>query len=716
MGNFKSVTTLARVDNPVGIERYSSGYLITHGNKISFMDGTTFALTTIAGQSSGGKIDADGTNAQFNSPHFFSVHLTNSASALIADTNNHCIRMLSLSPPYTVTTVAGHALGFDDGDGTNALFNYPHDVKFVSASYVVIADYANHLIRIMISSAPYTVTTIAGHTSGGYENGVGTNAKFYFPRSALVHTSDSFYVVDGNNGIRLVTISSGDVGSFCGFNGEGTTDGDCGAVAQFSNPGGMCSVALAPGTQYVVDTNTHRIRKIANYGSEVITTTGSVEGYVDGPLTAAKLSSPYDMALSSSNRVAPFTDYGNNAIRALVEDLLPISTSEPTISPTPAPTAGVAEHIFVHAMDIHGDGWGNDLYLAVQHHGGLDDRRLSESEPMYYSLSCACKVIRLFSDSGDMTLWMYRNNSESVSFEWEALIAIGYSDGISSRSFNLYGGVDSKIEIGDWDVISSSNILDFNADAPTNKCVPPPSKPAHITANAHDNSTSTDRGAAKPKPPPLLASVRLTLMDSENIAWCDDSGATHEISCSKENHFSPDATIPNILTYPRYFISDTGGRTLMQQGTMRVNAAEDVRDVKLPREGAYILSVSGHYLSVSGTLSWNFCGEQGSINERIHFNMVNGVCQPLYIETLNSELSCDGDWITRSHFIAPTVEALTASSKLSSVRLGLHVGLWISMVFGVLALVILLASKYIHRKQHEVVKVQFSHLNLTDRP
>ena len=132
-----------------------------------------------------------------------------------------------------------------------------------------------------------------------------------------------------------------------------------------------------------------------------------------------------------------------------------------------------------------------------------------------------------------------------------------------------------------------------------------------------------------------MANVRLVLAESEGTAWCDDGGATHESVCSKENVNMPDATFPNLLTYPRYFISDAEGRVLLEQGTMRVGAVEDVMEVKLPREGSFVFSVSGHYLSESGSLSWDFCGEQGGIGERLHFDMVHGVCKSHYIEELN---------------------------------------------------------------------------------
>jgi hypothetical protein len=381
-------------------------------------------------------------------------------------------------------------------------------------------------------------------------------------------------------------------------------------------------------------------------------------------------------------------------------------TSAPTTSaPTSAPTAKFADHIYVHAADIHGDGWGNDLVIAVTHNNAGNDpeRRLTETfEPEFYSLNCACKVIRIASATGDMTISMHRNTTEHgprgehVPYEWEALWTVGYSDGLSVNPLGVYGGVNTEVVIEDWNVVSSSGALDINVDAPKNRCVPPPPpKPAPGSAvtdgDDSTNSTTTSSSDGAGKPP--VANVRLVLAESEGSAWCDDSGATHESACSKENvNTSPDATLPNLLTYPRYFISDAEGRVLLEQGTMRVGVVEDVREVKLPREGSFVFSVSGHYLSEGGSLSWDFCGEQGGIGERLHFDMEHGVCKSHYIEELNDDLTCDGEWNTNSLSSAP-IKPLSASSQLSGARFGMQVGTLVVAGVAMVAMVLMLLAK-----------------------
>ena len=115
-------------------------------------------------------------------------------------------------------------------------------------------------------------------------------------------------------------------------------------------------------------------------------------------------------------------------------------------------------------------------------------------------------------------------------YEWEALWTVGYSDGLTETSFGVVGGVDSVIEVRDYSLSGTHNVLDFDTDKSSNMCVPPapkakshPSASADITDESHGNSSDT---SFKPKPPPSpLVDVRLALMTSNaesmlNITVC----------------------------------------------------------------------------------------------------------------------------------------------------------------------------------------------------
>lgn len=168
------------------------------------------------------------------------------------------------------------------------------------------------------------------------------------------------------------------------------------------------------------------------------------------------------------------------------------------------PTEAVSPHIFVHAIDLLGDGWGDDLYLAVVHNAST-----SPEPSQLYSLNCACKVIRLFSRTGSMVISVYRNTSEATArFEWEVLWTIGYSDGVSVERFDMYGDVNTQIVIEDWSVVSSTR--DLNAKPQGCSYPPPKPKPTHTqSSNVTSNNSSVSNSG--PKKPPAPAVMDLTL-------------------------------------------------------------------------------------------------------------------------------------------------------------------------------------------------------------
>jgi hypothetical protein len=105
-----------------------------------------------------------------------------------------------------VATFAGAAgtIGAIDGAGTNSQFRNPFGITISpDESLALVADADNHVIRLIPSGA--SVTTFAGMTgSSGSVNAIGTNAKLNVPRG-VTFSPDGVYalVVDSfNNMIR----------------------------------------------------------------------------------------------------------------------------------------------------------------------------------------------------------------------------------------------------------------------------------------------------------------------------------------------------------------------------------------------------------------------------------------------------------------------------------------------------------------------------------
>jgi DNA-binding beta-propeller fold protein YncE len=181
------------------------------------------SVTTVAGVAGSlGSTNGIGTNAKLNYPYGVAIS-PDGSFAFVADDHNHLIRQIVLSSS-AVTTVAGVAgsSGSTNGIGTNAKFLQPTGVIISpDGSFALVADTYNHLIRQIVLSSS-AVTTVAGAGSSGSTNGIGTNAKFYYPTGVAISPDRSFAVVADyqNSLIRQIVLSSSAVTTVAGVAGS----------------------------------------------------------------------------------------------------------------------------------------------------------------------------------------------------------------------------------------------------------------------------------------------------------------------------------------------------------------------------------------------------------------------------------------------------------------------------------------------------------------
>jgi sugar lactone lactonase YvrE len=227
-----------------------------------------FVFTTFAGAAGQtGTADGIGSAARFKEPNNLTVD--GAGNIYVADSANHTIR--KITPDGAVTTLAGSPgnSGSADGIGSAARFNFPRGVAVDQAGIVYVADTGNCTIRKI--TAQGEVSTLAGTPAppdgGGHADGIGAAAGFQFPWGVAVNSSGTVYVADSlNNLIRKIT-PTGVVTTLAGSVAWGLTDG-AGTTARFYNPSGI--TVDANGNLYVADTNNSRVRKVTADG--VVTT------------------------------------------------------------------------------------------------------------------------------------------------------------------------------------------------------------------------------------------------------------------------------------------------------------------------------------------------------------------------------------------------------------------------------------------------------------
>jgi sugar lactone lactonase YvrE len=261
-GSVDGYGTSALFNTPSALAVDGSGnlYVADQGNHSLRKVTPERIVSTLAGVA-GTRGDTNGpaADARFAFPSGIAVDKL--GNVYVADTENHLVR--KLSPTGEVTTLAGQSgtEGATDGGIAQAKFSYPVGLAVDSAGNVFVADSGNSTIRKVTPDG--TVSTIAGSPgSTGAIDGLGEQARLYFPSGIVIDNSGNLYVSDKGNFLIRKISPAGEVSTVAGTEGLSVAKDGLGADAAFLDPRG---IALdAQGNLYVADT--FFVRKIAPSG------------------------------------------------------------------------------------------------------------------------------------------------------------------------------------------------------------------------------------------------------------------------------------------------------------------------------------------------------------------------------------------------------------------------------------------------------------------
>ena len=291
----------------------------TDGCRIRQINLATGATTTLAGGASCGYADGVGEAALF---HPTGIAVTGDGTvAFVADPLSHTIRRIDVAS-RTVTTLAGLAwsYGYDDGIGSAARFYNPSWIAADAAGTTVFVTGTWDAAIRKIDVATQTVTTLAGvGNQTGTADGIGSNARFTALSGIAVDASGSKVFVFDNRCVRQVVVSTREVTTLAGSCGvRGTTDG-AGSAARFEDAQGIATDAA--GTRvYIADTVSHTVRQV-RVSTRAVTTVAGVAGSVGssfGVGPAARLSTPYGVAVDGATRHVLITEYDAGKVRTAV--------------------------------------------------------------------------------------------------------------------------------------------------------------------------------------------------------------------------------------------------------------------------------------------------------------------------------------------------------------------------------------------------------------
>jgi sugar lactone lactonase YvrE len=263
-------------------------------------------VSTLAGSGNAAYVDGSGISASFNEPQGLDVDAL--GNVYVVEANNNRIR--KITPAGVVTTLAGSSIGgSEDGTGVGATFNRPFDLIRDGSGNLYVSDCGSHKIRKITPAG--VVTTIAGSGLPGSTDGIGTAASFNFPRGMVFDSSGNLYVADvWSHKIRKIS-PAGVVSTFAGSGVKSSVDG-IGTAATFNEPSGLAIDSA--GNFYVGETVGQKIRKITPSG-EVTTLAGAgTVGSTDGTGAAAKFNGPYGLVVDANGNLI-VADTENHKIR-----------------------------------------------------------------------------------------------------------------------------------------------------------------------------------------------------------------------------------------------------------------------------------------------------------------------------------------------------------------------------------------------------------------
>jgi len=209
-GYADGVGNTARFNEPYGIAVDANGTIFVtdfENNCVRQVRPDDGAVSTLAGNGAAGAGFADGLGlaARFKGPA--GLALNTEGHLIVADSNNNCIRrVMTTNLRGLVTTVAGsreRSGGFADGVGAAARFLCPTGIAVDANNNILVADTHNHCIRMiagfMMASLGARVTTVAGSPTIGTLDGMGTSSRFNYPGALALDEHGRLLVVDHNN-------------------------------------------------------------------------------------------------------------------------------------------------------------------------------------------------------------------------------------------------------------------------------------------------------------------------------------------------------------------------------------------------------------------------------------------------------------------------------------------------------------------------------------
>ena len=347
---FGGPATSASLEYPQAVALDGDGnlYIADSGNCVVWMvAASTGNISVVAGTGTygGGGDGGLATATELASP--YGVAVDKAGNLYIADTNNGRIRMVA-AQTGVITTIAGPGVYSTIGDGgpaISAYLGYPDGLAIDATGNLYIADANLNRIRMIAANTGIISTVAGGGTTGQLgDGGLATAAYISYPTDVAVDSLGNLYIPDvGNERIRKVTASTGEITTIAGIGVAGTTgDGGPAVAAEINVQQGI--TVDGAGNVYFTDTP-DTIRRIDATTGIITTIAGN--GYFGfggdgGAATEGELYYPQGLALDSAGSLY-IADDDNSLVRKV---------TFPAAAPAPSFSLAAGTYVGAQAVTI----------------------------------------------------------------------------------------------------------------------------------------------------------------------------------------------------------------------------------------------------------------------------------------------------------------------------------------------------------------------------
>jgi hypothetical protein len=194
-------------------------------------------------------------------------------NVFVSDLNSHATIKIQPSEHLSVFAV-GPGSGYQNGVGTNAKFSLPSGIVVTIQDNLLISHRNIHCIRFITPSA--NVTTVVGKSAVNLD-GIFALARLSFPHDIVISNNEILFFVQLHS-MRKIDLGSSTVSTVAGSTNSGFVDG-VGTHARFNKP---FSIAVEPSGNLVIsDFLNHSIRGCSPSGQVTIAGNG-VAAFADG--------------------------------------------------------------------------------------------------------------------------------------------------------------------------------------------------------------------------------------------------------------------------------------------------------------------------------------------------------------------------------------------------------------------------------------------------